>query len=191
MIESPAYKLRPPLRKPEPILCTKSSQRSNAAVTQASRIYEKLTSSPAPEDPAVPGVSPSRVPPSPPSSISTANGPPERVFFCCVCGKRAVGRVPYGWLRLLRAVHPDSLPGDRLLIRRDRKGRAQYADMLLGTFCGAECMERSMSRLIDLAQDLAARGVGMRPVVPDELPPELPPSTVQGRPGEDGADSSR
>jgi hypothetical protein len=184
VIESPVYKLRPPLRKPEPVQGMNSSQRWKVVSPEASRVSAKLSS-------AAPDVSPSRVPPSPPNRISTANAHPERVFFCCVCGKRAVGRVPYGWLRLLRAVHPDSLPADRLLIRRDRKGRAQYADMLLGTFCGAECMERSISRLIDLAQDLAARGVGTRPLAFGELPPELSPSTVQGRPGGDGADSSR
>ena len=166
MIEPPVYRLRPPLRKPGQILGANSSQRSNTGV------YEKPMSPAAPEVGAAPVASPSRVPP-PPRGVSAAGAHPERVFLCCVCGERAVGHVPYGWLRLLRAVHPNSLPADRLLIRRDRKGRAKYADMQLGTFCRAECLELAMSGLIDLAQDLAARGVGMWPSDPIDLGAEL------------------
>jgi hypothetical protein len=175
MIESPIYRLRPPLRRPEPVLGTNSSQRSNTAAAQEPPVFEKLTSPAASRVAATPDASPSRVPPSPPSSSSTATGHPERVFVCCACGKRAVGRIPYGWLRLLLAVHPGSLPAGRLLIRRDRKGRAKYADMLLGIFCGVDCLEPALSGLIDLAQDLAARGVGMRPLAVGEAPYELPP----------------
>jgi hypothetical protein len=105
---------------------------------------------------------------------------------CCACSKKALGRLPYGWLRLLLAVHPESLPADRLLIRRDRKGRARYADMLLVIFCGAGCMERAMMPLVDLVRDLAARDVGMRPLAAGKAPPELPPLAVQGGPVNNG-----
>jgi hypothetical protein len=173
MIESPRYTLRPPLRRLEPVLGTNSSQRSNTAAAQESPVFEKLTSPAASQDAATPDASPSRVPPSPPNSISTANAHPERVFFCCVCGKRAVGHVPYGWLRVLRSVHPDSLASSCLLVRRDRRGRAKYADLMVGIFCSADCLEKSVSRLIDLVRDLAADGVGMQPLVSGEARPEF------------------
>jgi hypothetical protein len=148
MIDLLPYKLRPPLREP---------------VSEAQ-----------PEVAPSHNTSPSRIPPSPPKGISTDNTHPERIFVCCVCSKRAVGQLPYGWVRVLRSVHPKSLPLSGLLIRYDRKGRPKYADSVLGICCGADCMERVLARLTQVVRDLEARDVGMRPLAPGENPPDLP-----------------
>jgi hypothetical protein len=171
VIELPVYKLRPPLRKPDPTAHSDSSRRSSGATVRPALIHDEPISPVETEVAVEPETSSARVPPSPPSHVSTASSQPERVFFCNVCGKRATGRVPYGWLRVLRSVHPDSLPPDRLLIRRNQNGRAIYADLLVGIFCSAECMERGTSRLGNLVRCLAARGVGMRPLAHGEKPP--------------------
>lgn len=146
MIDVPAYKLRPPLRKPAP-----------------TTVSEVATA---------PGVSASRIPPLGSKGLSTANSRPGRMFFCSNCGKRAVGRVPCGWVRILRSVHPDSLSPSCLLVRHDRKGRPKYADLMLGMFCCADCMERALTNLIESFRDLDAREVGMRPLGSGEKPPD-------------------
>jgi hypothetical protein len=173
MIESPVYRLRPPLRRSQPVLRATSSERSGVVIAAEASLLEEAPAV-TPTVGTTPDTSPSRVPPSPPKGVSTADAHPERVFLCCVCGKRAVGRVPYGWLRLLRSVHPDSMHPSCLLIRRDRRGRAKYADLLVCIFCGADCMEKAMSRVIDFVRELAAREVGMKPLSHGELVPELP-----------------
>jgi hypothetical protein len=154
MIDLPVYKLRPPLRGPvEPVLVAE------------------------PEVAPAPSTSSSRIPPSPPKGVSNNNTYPECVFVCCGCNKRAVGQLPYGWVRVLRRVHPKSVSLSGLLIRHHRKGRPKYANLLLGSFCGAACMERVLARLTQVVRDLEAGDVGMRPLTAGEKPPDLPPIT--------------
>jgi hypothetical protein len=146
MIESPVYKLRPPLRKPELISQKIAWSAPKAKPTvQLPSDSQKHGPSAVTEVMTETAASSSRIPPSPPNVVRTANTQGGREFVCRGCRKRAIGHLPFGWLRLLRAVDPDALPAGRLLVRRNRKGQIFYADQPVGSFCSLDCLQQCLS----------------------------------------------
>jgi hypothetical protein len=164
-------RLVPPLRRPE------ATPPRRVPPPQLNIVRAQPAPAPSPREKGQlisPVASASSLPPPPPNGVTTGRAHPEREFFCRACDKRATGSVPFGWLRLLRSVHPDSLPAARLLIRRDHKGRAKYADQALGLFCSAECLAIAMPRLVDLVREFTEQGVGLQAPRLGEPPPDLP-----------------
>jgi hypothetical protein len=151
MIPESQPKLRPPLAaKPDPVLRAVPITRP----LLLKNFVPKLATAPPPE-PAKPPA-----PASPPPQSAADPKQPEK--FCRFCDKRAPGPIPPGWITVHRQVNPGSLLVPPGLSPREQHKREQNRHMMLGCFCGPDCLAKAMPRLSQFCQDLDRRGVGMR-----------------------------
>jgi hypothetical protein len=168
--------LRPPLRKP-PALPSNQNAAPPPVRTGAirARPASASASAPPPPPPSVVTEQPAATRKRPPQLPSVALAPPEH--FCRYCDRRETGATPpAGWLCVQRFIAPGSVA----VFNRPQWGR-RYSQGL-GFYCSTNCLLAALPRLSELCHDLQQRGVGMRSLVPGEVPSVLPPPVTKGGP---------
>ena len=150
--------LRPPLRKPHPQIPP-----------------EKYAPPPVHASPRV-AIPPDDAGPQPVPK-------PAKQFFCRNCDRREMGRTPPpGWLSLQRHIARESLLAPEDLTERERKIYRKRDRMSLGLYCNWDCFVRALPRLGELYRELNQRGIGLKPLLPGEVPPPMPPAVTRGGP---------